>query len=266
MNENQNIRVENKPGKPWLIFLHGFCECSTMWADTLGSFAGDFNYLTPDLPGFGLASSERINSMEKMAYWVSQKVKERTDGPVHLIGHSMGGYIALEIYKMSPNLTKSISLVHSTASSDDESKKANRDKGIEFIKHHGLKPYLKEFKKNLLGHPNQPDHIQQKIEEIVQKGAIDSEGVIQALTAMKNRTDKTELLASRRVPAHYFIGKGDAFLPYRKLQIEALQAKNSSVSFMEDSTHIGFLEQPKLFQRELMAFILRSEATYVPPE
>jgi pimeloyl-ACP methyl ester carboxylesterase len=258
VRENQDIFVVNKPGNPWLIFLHGFCESRVMWKPTVKRLGKEFNCFIPDLPGFGLASSERLSDLGSVASWVWEKASEKIKEPAHLIGHSMGGYIALEMAQDQGSLTRSISLVHSTASADDEVKKVNRDKGILFIQQHGLKPYLKEFKKNLLGHPNQPEFIQNAVAYIIEKGAIDPDGVIHALTSMKNRSDKMDFLSSSDIPVHYFIGKGDAFIPYRKLQIEALQGKRGSVTFMEDSTHIGFLEQSDLFYRHLKAFLRKT--------
>ena len=76
---------------------------------------------------------------------------------ITIIGHSMGGYIALAFAEKYPDLLNGLGLFHSTAYADDEVKKETRRKGIEFIKNNGVELFLKSTTPNLFSNITKKD-------------------------------------------------------------------------------------------------------------
>lgn len=81
---------------PPVVLLHGMGDDSSVWDETVAELAGDFACTTVDLPGHGRspapdnpAAYEREAVLEAI-----DEVLERT-GPALLVGHSLGGYLAL---------------------------------------------------------------------------------------------------------------------------------------------------------------------------
>ena len=86
-----------------LVFVHGYFGGSPQWASQCERFSGDFNVITPDLPGFGLNShSDAPETITEFAQYVLNELDQQDIQQFHLVGHSMGGMIAQEIAKFAP--------------------------------------------------------------------------------------------------------------------------------------------------------------------
>lgn len=95
--------------KPILLCLHGwggskesFTELREALADTPhhahGSGAGQVEILTPDLPGFGSEPEPpKPWGIDEYAEWVEEWLKKNALHPLYLLGHSLGGQIAVKL-------------------------------------------------------------------------------------------------------------------------------------------------------------------------
>lgn len=89
------------PGKPALLLLHGRGHAASVWADWLTSLAPLARTVALDLPGFGHSGAAPLTERTPGAAlaWFTDPVEAVAieEGPVVLIGHSLGGLVALEI-------------------------------------------------------------------------------------------------------------------------------------------------------------------------
>jgi pimeloyl-ACP methyl ester carboxylesterase len=84
-------------GKPAIVFLHGAGLDHTVWQLPARSFAWHGHcVLAPDLPGHGRSEGPPLGSVAAMATWVSRLLEAAGVRNTALVGHSMGGAIALE--------------------------------------------------------------------------------------------------------------------------------------------------------------------------
>ena len=85
---------------PTLVLLHGWGGSKESFAELRAALAGaDVRIISPDLPGFGDEPDPKTPwTVDDYAQWVEQDVMRRGfQGPVHLLGHSHGGRVAIKI-------------------------------------------------------------------------------------------------------------------------------------------------------------------------
>jgi pimeloyl-ACP methyl ester carboxylesterase len=95
------------------VLVHGLGGSSLNWTDLLLEIGPEVGAVAPDLPGFG-ASDPPVDGDYRpaaMAEVVAELIEARCEPPVHLIGNSMGGAIALVVAARRPDLVRSLALV-----------------------------------------------------------------------------------------------------------------------------------------------------------
>lgn len=108
-------RDEGDRTMPPVVLLHGIGRSLEDWAGLYGRLAPDHRVIALDLPGFGL--SERTAgrySLETFARFVLAALDALGEHrPVHLVGNSLGGAIALKISALEPQRVRSLVLANS---------------------------------------------------------------------------------------------------------------------------------------------------------
>jgi pimeloyl-ACP methyl ester carboxylesterase len=95
---NMHIRHWGKPDAPVLFMVHGWMDVAASFQFVVDCLAQDWHVIAPDWRGFGLTEYPKVES-----YWFPDYVADldailqhySPDQPVNLLGHSMGGNIAM---------------------------------------------------------------------------------------------------------------------------------------------------------------------------
>ena len=112
-----------------LVLLHGFWEDSSMWGELAETLSKDFNIVCIDLLGHGQSGSlAEVYTMEFQAEACFQVIDALKIDRFSVIGHSMGGYIALCMMEMRPKTIEALLLMNSSSFPDSAEKKENRDR------------------------------------------------------------------------------------------------------------------------------------------
>ena len=98
-----------------IVLLHGFLETSSMWKDLEPEFARTHQVVCIDLLGHGQTDSlGYVHAMEDMADAVFAVLRHLKIKNAKVIGHSMGGYVALALAEQQPQLFEGLCLMNST--------------------------------------------------------------------------------------------------------------------------------------------------------
>jgi len=226
-----------------IIFLHGYCETSFIWKDFKNYLARRNRVITIDLPGFG--KSSRVNyafSLKDIAAEIKQLLDEKKVSAAVMIGHSLGGYIALAYAKQFPFALKGLGLFHSNIFADPPEKKENRTKLIEFIKSNGVKPFIKTFMPSLFYEKNRRnfDELIEELSNYAEKTS--PETVMEYARAMRDRESSVDFIKRFRKPVMFIIGENDQSLPLKKSLEQAVMPANSHVLRLKEVGHMGMFE------------------------
>ncbi|MCC7465790.1 MAG: alpha/beta hydrolase, partial [Saprospiraceae bacterium] len=177
-----------------LVLLHGFCEDSSIWQPMLPLLA-DLPLICIDLPGFGKSGQPTPPTMEAYANAVRTVLDHTGTERCVLVGHSMGGYVALEFAAKWPERLAGLGLFHSHPFTDNEERKSARRRGIETVLAGKRDLYVSQLFPNLFA----PDYLEQHpdiLQLLTGQGKQQpTEGIVNALQAMLERKDHQQTLA-----------------------------------------------------------------------
>ena len=105
-----NVDNSHTPGSP-VVALHSSASNRNQWNALMETLSERHKTFAFDLPGYGCLTSFDVNGagMESIAQRVIEDI-EKIQQPVHLIGHSYGGTVAVKIALLRPDLIRSLNL------------------------------------------------------------------------------------------------------------------------------------------------------------
>ena len=107
-------------GDSVVLLLHGFGGDLDNWMFNLDSLAEKHRVLALDLPGHGQSVKTNVDpSLSGMATFVRKFLDGLSVSSVHVVGHSMGGAIAMQLASDSPKTVKSLGLICSAGLGPD---------------------------------------------------------------------------------------------------------------------------------------------------
>lgn len=116
------VPIDKGAGTP-VIFLHGLASDSNSWKNVLKNHQKGYRYINIDLLGFGKSPTPdwAQYSLKCHTKSVAKTIsKLKIDEPVTVVGHSMGGLIAIELAKQNPKLVKNLILIGTPLYAPDE--------------------------------------------------------------------------------------------------------------------------------------------------
>lgn len=222
-----------------VVLLHGFAETAEIWDSFVPNLEDGFQYHI-----FDYSKITFCHTIEDYADWLDTLIKEKNIENLIIIGHSMGGYIALAYARKFIEKVEGIGLIHSTASNDSPEKQKKRDKTIEFIRKNGVEEFIKDFLPQMYN-----PHYRKENREFIYKLLDDNkhlpaEALINATESMKNRQDQTDFLRSLTIPVLYVVGKEDQFMNYDENMSQIRTLRKPYVLIINHIAHAGMYEAP----------------------
>jgi pimeloyl-ACP methyl ester carboxylesterase len=114
--DGRELHLRRTPGPPGgepALYVHGLGGSSTHWTDLAGLLSGRLAGEAVDLLGFGRSGPAPAGRypLGLHVQTVARLIEQRGRGPVHLLGNSMGGAIAMLVAARWPELVRTLTLV-----------------------------------------------------------------------------------------------------------------------------------------------------------
>ncbi len=246
---------ESGKGYP-VIFIHGYGETQHIWKTFREKLSTKYRVLTPDLPGFGQSDPLPYDpSIDMVADSIYDWLKKKNIPECIIIGHSLGGYVVLEIAKKFPNIISGIGLLHSSALADSEEKKEGRDKSIEFIQKHGVPKFIESFVPMLFNEETRDEH-QETIQMLLEEGRkIPEKTMTNYMLAMRDRSDNVDFLKEFEKPILFIFGEKDSSIPLSKSKEQIKYMQHPYLKSLPETGHMGMFEKQEEVYRTIEKFI-----------
>jgi pimeloyl-ACP methyl ester carboxylesterase len=242
---------EKGKGKP-ILLIHGFPFYQEIWDGYADRFSDEFRVIRIDLPGFGKSAAlQSPFTLEQVANTLVDFLVNESLEKVNIVGHSLGGYVALAMVKNNPHLFASLVLFHSTAYADSAEKRESRSKVVEFVQKNGALPFTSGFIPPLFFNPTHPAI--ERVKQIASQAS--SEAVIGYTLAMRDRQDQLKTLEVFENPTLFLAGKNDPGIPPDSIRKQATHCQKAEIHILENVSHMGMFEKPEATASKIKDFL-----------
>lgn len=238
-----------------IILLHGFCESLHVWDDWQDDLLEEgLRVVRIDLPGFGDSTftATSIPQMAEAVLTVTQSLKIKKG---ILIGHSMGGYVALSVAERQPKWLNGLGLFHSHPFADNPEQRAARKKSIAFIQRNGHLHYVKQLIPRLFARNAGTSASFRRDLLILRASRSTPERLIAAIRAMAERKDYGEWLTRFERPVLFVNGSKDPIYTDEQRQDQLALPALAQVCVLPLAGHMGMIEARRETQQEVRRFI-----------
>ena len=205
-----------------IVLLHGFLENASMWNEIASELSKRNRVVTIDLLGHGSSDClGYVHSMELFAEVLEAVLKQLRIRRLILIGHSLGGYVALSFAERNPQKVKGLCLMNSTSHEDSYERKQLRDRANVMIQKNFTNLVRMSFT-NLFSETSRKkyvDQINRALNEALQTSV---QGYIAGQEGMKLRPNRNHVLAENNFKKMIIIWKKDPVLEVQKLTEEEI--------------------------------------------
>jgi pimeloyl-ACP methyl ester carboxylesterase len=249
---NTKVRYSDTGKGRAIVLVHGFPESMEIWTEFSEALAKHFRVIAIDLPGFGETPYIGYShSMDLMAECVKAVMDDIGYRKYAVVGHSMGGYVALAFADLFPKNTAGICLFHSSALPDSEEKKKDRVRATEIVKK-DQRHFVSELVNKLFAPANVPEY-GERIAQLKEIGNnTPSQGIINALLGMKDRPDRQHVLKKADYPVQFIIGRDDQVMPFQVLFDQTKLSPKINALVVENCGHMGFYEAKERTQKAVL--------------
>lgn len=246
---------DSEAGERCIVLLHGYLESMLVWDDFVPLLYKRARVVTLDLPGHGISVvTGEEHSMEFLADTVAEALRTLGIARCTVVGHSMGGYVALALCERHPELLDGIVLLSSTPNADTEEKAENRRREIDIVRS-GRKELLARVAPAAGFAPRNRSRMKEAIEELAEQVFItEEEGIVALLNGMIARKDRNDMLRASAVPQLFILGREDEYIVPEAAEAMVARHPQARVVWLERSGHMGFLEEPATVAEAILAF------------
>jgi pimeloyl-ACP methyl ester carboxylesterase len=192
-----------------------------------------------DVADVTVADVSRHDDLNAMA----RAALDLVDGPVHVVGHSMGGRVAFEIWRIAPERVRSLVVMDTGVHGATSAEPANRQRLLDVAAHDGMRALADAWLPPMV-HPSRrgDDTLMQSLRDMVMRATPESHA--RQIGALLNRPDATALLGTITVPTLVVVGRDDEWSPLAQHEQIAAAISGARLVVVENSGHMVTVERP----------------------
>jgi pimeloyl-ACP methyl ester carboxylesterase len=252
--------IERGTGRP-VVFLHGYPLTHAIFGPQLEAISRDHHVVLLDLPGFGLAGAQPVpDPLSGFAESVHGFLAEHFSVPVVLVGHSFGGYVALELVRDHPEQFAGLVLTNTRSEPDGAEAREKRWATARRLENPDEHLDTSAIARGLLS-PSAEETggpLVDTVREIV--ASVPSRTLVATLRAIAGRADLTPVLETIHVPTLVIWGEEDQLIPPPQSRSMVPRIRGGSGIGIPWAGHLPSLEAPEAFDRALIDILARIAA------
>jgi pimeloyl-[acyl-carrier protein] methyl ester esterase len=241
-----------------IVMIHGLGASGHIWQAQKDFLETDFQVVTLDLPGHGKSGWMPV-TLTEMAADIRQILSSIGILKFSLIASSMGGLVALELYRMVPRDIMRISLVGSIPKF---AKGPNYPAGLELDKIRTLgrqfdgdyASILDIFFRSLFTMKERGKERFKWGKEICRNEPLPQREALKSFLDILEKTDFLDCVASAICPLQFITGTEDYICPRAIMDWVAGHTHNARFDFIEGCGHLPFLTEAEEYNRLLEDF------------
>lgn len=250
-----HYREEGRGNKATLVLLHGFLQSLDVWTSYVLTYMHDLHVVTIDLPGHGYSDNiGDTNTMEDMADAVNAVIEELEISHCVMVGHSLGGYVALAYADRYMYRLKGLGLIHSHALPDSQEARERRQM-VCHQAHTNRAGFILNFVPSLFYNGGRPDIIQdiKDLQDLCLNTT--EEGIYAAQLGMARRPSRIDLMSKIGVPVLSVLGKQDNRLDVELAVSQAMIPSKAEIVVLDKVGHMAHIEEMKYMKARLKSFV-----------
>ena len=246
-------------GEP-VVMVHGLGGSGRFWQAQKDFLEADFQVITIDLPGHGRSDWMPL-SLSEMALDLCQILNGIGVAQFSLVASSMGGLVALELYRMVPQEIMRISLVGSIPKF---ARGPHYPAGLDIARIRTLSQQfdgdyaaiLDIFFRSLFTMKERHSEDFKKVKAMRQAENLPTREALKHFLEILEKTDLRDRIASMICPLQFITGTEDYICPRAIMDWVAEHSYNARFDFIEGAGHLPFLVDVKEYNRLLEDFLL----------
>lgn len=247
---------DSEQGEKCIVLLHGYLESMLVWEDFIPLLYKQVRVVTLDLPGHGISVvTGECHTMEYLADVVAEAMTTLGVERFTVVGHSMGGYVALALAERHAERLEGVVLLSSTPNPDTEEKRENRRREIALVKS-GKKEMLARVAPAAGFAESNRKRLKDYIDDLTEQVHVtEDEGIVALLNGMIERKDQNQMLQTSTVRQLFILGRKDGYIVPEVAEQLIANHPQAEVVWLDESGHMGFIEEPERTAEALLNFV-----------
>lgn len=239
-------RVNGRQHRNAVVLIHGFPFSSHAFDAQADALAERYCVVLPDLRGSGESGvSDGPYLMETLAADVALVLDALGIERANVVGHSMGGYVALAFARMFSERVERLALIASRLRADTESEAAARNALAERVDAaRSIEPAVEAYLPRLLS----PTTLAKRPEVVENAYSIaranPAAGAAATLRGMALRVSSDDIAEDLTVPMLAIAGGEDRVVTLEEARSVASSFANGRLVVCETSGHLPMMEEP----------------------
>lgn len=250
-----HYRDEGRDNTRTLVLLHGFLQSLDVWSSYVLSYMNHLRVITIDLPGHGLTDTFcDVHTMDFMAKIVKEVLADAGVEQCVMVGHSMGGYVALAFADRFPYTLRGLGLINSHALADSDEHRRHRDAVCRQVKENRAS-YIVGFIPELFDDSRRAA-LSQDIKDLQEQCLLTTaQSIVAAQQGMAQRPSRIVTLARLEIPVLFILGKNDPRIPVETGMACAMVPHHAEILLLDEVGHMAFMEERDYVKPRLSNFV-----------
>jgi pimeloyl-ACP methyl ester carboxylesterase len=187
---------------------------------------------------------------------MARSALQLVEGQIDVFGHSMGGRIALEIWRLAPHRVRSLVLLDTGTHAPGPAEPASRQALLDLSAQQGMRALADAWLPPMV-HPDRHDDpvLMPVLIDMVMRATPQVHA--RQIDALLHRPDATPLLGTITVPTLVVVGRQDQWSPLPQHEQMASAIPNATLEVIDDAGHMVTVEQPAAVTALLRDWLIR---------